>query len=99
MAWSKVTAGGSATTWSAQTAGGSSTTWTGGYSVASVMSFGWIPYGPLTDLWDGRDFAPKASAVAPYKSMATGSGSGRRPLAVWNQSSITASAFTAEGAP
>ena len=95
--WSKVTAGGSSTTWSATTAGGSATTWTGGYSLVSVTSFGWMPYGPLIDAFGGVDFAIKASVAAPYKSLATGSG--QRPATVWNPSTITASAFTAERLP
>ena len=88
-----MTAGGSATTWSGSTAGGSATTWAGTYSVASVRSFGWLPYGPLADLWDGRDFAPKVSADAPYKVNSV------RPAAIWNPSTITGSAFTAERQP
>lgn len=90
MAWSNVTASGSATTWSGSTAGGSATTWSGGYS---RQSFGWIPYGKQPDLWLGVDFIPKASSEAPLKLDTT------RPAVVWDLSAITASGFTAEAHP
>lgn len=102
MAWSKITAGGSATTWSASTAGGSSTTWSGqtaGGSAttwadfASRNSFGWIPFGTLADLWEGVDFVPRVWNDAPLKVDNT------RPIVVWEDSVVTSSAFTAEGLP
>lgn len=88
MPWSRITAGGSATTWGQETA--SDTTWT---ARVSVNSFNWIPYSQRTDLYKGVDFIPKATDVAPFKLDST------RPAVVWELSAITASSFTAEHRP
>lgn len=88
MAWSMVTAGGSATTWT--DAAGSDAAWG---AAASRNSYAWIPYATREDLSGGIDFVPKASIEAPLKLDST------RPLAAWNLSAITASGFTAEAHP
>lgn len=89
MAWSKVTAGGSATTWTPSDA--STVTW-GDWG--SGASFIWIPFSTRTDLWQGVDFVPKTvTEGAPLKLNAV------RPLALWNLSAVTSSAFTAERKP
>lgn len=90
MPWSRVSAGGSATTWSSLSATGSSTTWNSSATGARAM---WTPYAPVADLWQGVDFVPKASA------MAAGRASIDRPLQIWSLSVITSSAFSAEGEP
>jgi len=91
MTWSSFTAGGSATTWSTQTAGGSNTTWPSG--ATSRLTFGWIPFSPVVDLWKGIDFVPIATSVAPYKA------STNRPMVIYNTSTITAAGFLAERQP
>jgi len=91
--WSGVTAGGSSTTWSAATVGGSATTWLGTYSVASVRSYLWIPYGTIIDQWGGVDFEPKATNHTPWSLDST------RPVVVWLDSTVTSSNFTAERYP
>jgi hypothetical protein len=84
--------------WTSQTA--SSKTWTvvtgsdATYTTTDDAVTGlWIPFGTITDLWGGVDFVPKASADA------AGSVSSRRPIAIWNRSTVTSSRFTAEGQP
>lgn len=79
--------------WSRVTAGGSATTWYASSSVVSIAGARWIPYAVVSDLWSGVDFVAKVSAAAPA------SVSSDRPIVIWNVSTITASAFTGEGAP
>lgn len=93
MPWSKVTAGGSATTWSSET--GSSASWPS--AATSRLTYGWLPYSHVTDAYRGVDFVPQATDLGlfpqPYKA------STDRPAVVWNLSVITASGFTAERLP
>ncbi len=88
VAWSNITAGGSATTWASY--GGSDATWA---EHASAASFEWTPLGRVTDLWLGIDFVAKVSADAPAKARS------ERAISIWNVSVVTASDYSGEGAP